>query len=227
MLAACAQPIPYERETSPPPLTKEDYVTAARAGATVYQILPGESLILVRVGRAGKMARLGHDHAIASEDVQGFVALAADPSASRADIVMPLLSLIVDQAEYRRRLELDTEISSDDKAGTYGNMRKVLEAKLFPWVKAEARFVSAQSSPPEISVSITLHGLALEYVIPVQIIIDDEHLSVSGRLAVNQSEFGLTPFSAAGGLLRVADELQVDFELVGTRVSDDFATDRS
>ena len=170
---------------------------------------------------------LTSDHAIASEDVQGFVALAADPSASRADIVMPLMSLIVDQAEYRRRLELDTDISSDDKAGTYSNMRKVLEAELFPWVKAEAKFVSAQSAPPEISVSITMHGIALEYVVPVQIIIDDEQLSVSGRLAVNQSDFGLTPFSAAGGLLRVADELEVDFELVAVRMSDDFATDGS
>jgi hypothetical protein len=34
---------------------------------------------------------------------------------------------------------------------------------------------------------------------------------------VRHSDFGLVPFSAAGGLLKVADEVTVDFELVATR----------
>jgi hypothetical protein len=71
---------------------------------------------------------------------------------------------------------------------------------------------------PEIKASITMHDMALEFVMPVQMEINEERLSVSGHLSFGQSDFGLTPFSSAGGLLRVADELQVEFELVADRL---------
>lgn len=219
VLVACAQPVPYEREASAPPLAEAQYAKLARSGTAVYRIQPAASLLLVRVGRDGKMASMGHDHAVVSKDVQGFVALAADPAASHAQIVMPLMSLIVDEPEYRNRLELDTEISEADRAGTYSNMRKVLEAELFPWVQVDAKFAAAQSDPAELSVSITMHGAALEYVVPVQMDITEKQLAVSGHLLLKQSDFGMTPFSAVGGLLRVADELQVEFELIADRVT--------
>jgi len=216
MLAACAQPIPYERETSAPPLEQVEPAQTAAATA-VYRIRSEESLLLIRVGRAGKMAHLGHDHAVASIDVQGFVEIAADPSASRAEIAMPLLNLLVDEPEYRQRLELDKEISSDDVAGTYSNMRKVLEAELFPWVKVVASFAAADAVPPVLKVSIAMHGEAHEYLLPVQLEVSDERLSVSGELVIKQSDFGLVPFSAVGGLLQVADELQIEFDLRAVR----------
>lgn len=183
----------------------------------VYRIRSEESLVLIRVGRAGKMAHLAHDHAVASVDVQGFVELAPDPSASRAEIAMPLLNLLVDEPGYRQRLGLEKEISSDDIASTYSNMRKVLEAELFPWVKVEARFASAQSEPPELSVSITMHGMTMEYLVPAHLEITDERLVVSGELVLKQSDFGLVPFSAVGGLLQVADELEIEFDLRAVR----------
>ncbi|MDA0706130.1 MAG: YceI family protein [Proteobacteria bacterium] len=216
LLAACAQPITYERETSAPPLEKVEPAVTAAATA-IYRIRSEESLVLIRVGRAGKMAHLGHDHAVASIDVQGFVELAADPSASRAEIVMPLMNLLVDEPEHRQRLELEKEISSDDIAGTYSNMRKVLEAELFPWVRVDAKFASAQSEPPELSVSITMHGMAMEFLVPVQLDVSDERVAVSGQLTLKQSDFGLVPFSAVGGLLQVADELEIEFDLHAVR----------
>lgn len=216
MLVACAQPIPYERESSPPPLAEARVATAANAPA-MYRIQPAESLVLIAVRRSGKMAHLGHDHAVVSRDVQGFVEIAADPAASRAEIAMPLMNLLVDEPEFRQRLELDTEISEDDRAGTYSNMRKVLEAEVYPWVTVTAQLASAQATPPEISASITLHGVALEFLVPVQLDVGEERLSVSGRLTVRQSDFGMTPFSAVGGLLQVADELEVEFKLVAVR----------
>lgn len=215
MLAACAQPIRYERETSPPPLPKAG--VAVTAPAALYRIQPEASLVLIAARRDGKMAHLGHDHAIVSKDLQGFVEIASDAAASRAEIAMPLMNLIVDELEYRQRLALDTQISDSDRAGTYSNMRKVLEAEQFPWLTVAARFASADATPPEISASITLHGVTLEFLVPVQLDVTAERLTVSGQLTIKQSDFGLTPFSAVGGLLRVADELQVDFTLVAVR----------
>jgi hypothetical protein len=42
-------------------------------------------------------------------------------------------------------------------------------------------------------------------------------MTATGRLVVKHSDFGLVPFSAAGGLLKVADEVSIDFELLATR----------
>jgi polyisoprenoid-binding protein YceI len=220
LLTACAQRIPFEREMSSLPLPASDYINAAAAGAAVYEILPKESLLLIRVGRAGTMAHLGHDHAIASKDLQGYVEIAADRAKSRADIAMPLKSLIVDQADYRERLKLESSPSPDDIAGTYSNMRRVLEAEEFPWVTVKVRFATDNSMPADTRASITLHGVSLDFTVPVEINFDEKRMSVSGRLAVTQSDFGLMPFSAVGGLLRVADELQVEFELVAVRLLD-------
>jgi polyisoprenoid-binding protein YceI len=211
VLAACAQPLPFEREISAAPLAEASFAELARTGAAIYRIQPAESLLLVHVGKDGKMASMGHEHAVVSRDMQGLVALADDPAASRAQVAMPLISLVVDEPEYRDRLALDTEISDADRAGTYSNMRKVLEAELYPWVQVEARFASVPSDPVELSVSITMHGAALEYVVPVQLEITDKRLTVHGHLQLRQSDFGMTPYSAVGGLLRVADELGVEF----------------
>lgn len=220
VLAGCAQPVPVTEETSPPPLPEASYAAAARSGASVYRILPRESFILVRVGRAGAMKRLGHDHAIASLDVQGLVEIRDDAAASRADIVFPLRDLLVDDHEYRKRLALDTEPSAADIAATYTNMLKVLEPAQYPWGEMHARVASTVSEQTVLSVSVTLHGTSFEYLLPVDLQVGEERLEVAGQAALLHSNFGLTPHSAAGGLLRVADLLEVEFRFVAGVVTE-------
>lgn len=213
--AAVAQPALAIEETSAPPLPEASYAAAALSGATVYRILPQESVILVRVGRAGFLKRLGHDHVVASEDVRGLVAFGDDPSVARADLAVPLGKLIVDKPEYRERLGYDTQPSAANVAGTYSNMLNVLESELYPWAEVNARIASPDAVRPMLNVAITLHGTTFDYRFPVDLEIDDKRLVVSGRATIKHSEFGLKPFSAAAGLLRVADELEVEFRLVG------------
>jgi hypothetical protein len=42
-------------------------------------------------------------------------------------------------------------------------------------------------------------------------------LTATGRFVFNQSDFGITPFSVAGGNLRVADSLLVRFRVVAAQ----------
>ena len=164
------------------------------------------------------MAHLGHDHAIASEDLEGYVAVFDDAAKSRADVAMPLKELVVDAPRYRDRLGLDSEPTADDVAGTYSNMRKTLDAETFPWARAVARFASTAEGD-ELAVSLTLHGAGREFVVPVELELGDDRLSVRGEFEFDHGDFGLEPFSAAGGLLRVADTLGVRFEIVAERLS--------
>jgi len=220
LLAGCTQPVAIREETSPPPLPEASYAAAERSGATVYRLSPQDSLILVHVGRAGAMQRLGHEHAVASEDVRGLVEWHEDSSAARADIAFAVRDLIVDKPEYRQRLELDTMPSDDDVAGTYANMLRVLEPDTYPWVSAQARFAETGAGRPTLAVSVTLHGASFEYLVPVDLVVSDRRIVVTGHTTVKHSDFGLSPFSAAGGLLRVADELDIDFHLVGKAAHD-------
>ena len=214
LISACAQPVAVVDETSIAPLPEASYAAALKSGAAVYRIEPLESLLLVRVGRAGTMKRLGHDHVIASEHVQGLVEINSDPTASRADVVVPVRNLIVDKPSYRDRLGLETTPSDADIAGTYTNMLKVLEPSLYPWVVARARIASVNNEAPTLVVSMTVNGTTVEYLMPVRLVIDRAKLAVDGRAVIRHSEFGLIPYQAAGGLLRVADELEIDFRLV-------------
>ena len=217
MLVACTQPVAMIDETLPAPLPQARYAAAEDAGAAVYRVLPQESLILVRVGRDGRMKHLGHDHAVASEDVQGLVAINEELPTSHAHLVFPVRNLIVDRADYRAQLGLDTNPDEDDIAGTYTNMLKVLEPQLHPWVEMQVLTVSGSLDNPTLSVSVTLHGAAFEYLLPVEMEIAGDRLVVTGQASIRHVDFDLSPYSAAGGLLKVADELQVDMRVVAVR----------
>lgn len=218
-LAGCMQPEPAPDKPGQPLLPEEVYREAARQGAAVYRIQTAESRVLVRVGRAGIMKNLGHDHAIASENIEGLVMLFDDPAASRADLLIPLHLLIVDKSEHRANLDLEGEVSESAIDGTSGNMQdKVLESEIYPWVQVGARFASAQSNLPTLNVSVKLHGASFEYSVPVNLQVEPDRLLIKGEMTMQHGDFGLTPFSAAGGLIRVAEELELQFMLRARRI---------
>jgi len=75
--------------------------------------------------------------------------------------------------------------------------------------------VTEEGGQVMLAVSITLHGASFEYLLPADLEVNAETIKVSGQATLKHSDFGVTPFAAVGGLLRVADELEVEFRLVG------------
>jgi polyisoprenoid-binding protein YceI len=219
LLASCAHqaPPPPDKIHEAEALPQSVYADAAAEGRAVYRVEPAQSLMLMQVGRSGTMKSAGHDHVIASRDVDGYV-LIDDDSASQADLRMPLKSLIVDDTTYRERYGLEGDVSESTIEGTTRNMQdKVLQSEWYPVVEVQARFAAAGDEPPMMSVAITLHGTTFDYLVPVQLAVEPERMTASGSMTVRHSDFGLVPFSAAGGLLKVADEVAIEFELVATR----------
>jgi hypothetical protein len=223
LLGACSQPATRVPETAPPPVPVGPYEAAAAEGANLYRVDPADSLILVRVGRAGPMQRLGHDHAVASEDVRGLVAWFGENGRSFADFAFAPRELVVDRPVHRERVGLDAGPGEDDIRGTYDNMLKVLEPDAFPWVSLHASSLSRRENGAEVDVTVTLHGRERTYRLPVAIEHDAGRIAVSGTTTIRHGDFDLEPYSAAGGLLRVADELEIDFRIVAFAVN---ATDQ-
>jgi polyisoprenoid-binding protein YceI len=219
LLAACAQPLPQiPTDTTAPPLPERLYQQAAKKGKAVYRVDPQQSRVFMRTGRDGPMKAAGHDHVIASANVEGLVLLSDDPGKSRADLRLPLQQLLVDEPVYRERFGLEPDLPASAIEGTTRNMQdKVLESGLFPWATVGVRLLSLQDAQADLDVNVTMHGTSFDYRVPAEVTAVGEKLRVVGSMSIAHADFGLVPFGAAAGLLRVAEDIEVVFEIVATK----------
>ena len=138
-----------------------------------------------------------------------------DPNQSRADVAFAIRELIVDRPKYRDELQLDTTPSESDIAGTYTNMLKVVSPEAHPWITINATI----AEPGTLAVAVTLVGRTVNYLVPATIESDGGRATVRGSTTIRHEDFGLSPFSAVGGLLRVSDELGVRFDITAERLN--------
>jgi hypothetical protein len=184
------------------------YRQTEAAGSKVLRVDSNRSLVTVLVRRGGALARLGHDHVIASHDVTGYV----DMTGGRADLYVPLQSLAVDEAELRSQAGLSKQVALDAIEGTRRNMLdKVLEAESFPF--ALIRITRAKTDLTTLHVSIALHGSMRTFEVPAQIESMAGGLKITGQMTFNQTDFGMTPFSILAGALQVQDRLNLSFSI--------------
>lgn len=216
LAAACAPPLPRPGPapgpSAPPDFPAAYYMQAIAAGEPVYALDPARSLVVVAVRRGGTLARLGHDHVVASHDARGFVA----PRAARADLYVRLAELVVDEPALRAQAGFDSTPSAADIEGTRGNMLdKVLDAQRHPYALIHAARAGADD---RLAVAITLHGVTRDFEVPVRLEEGGDELRVAGTLAFDQSAFGIVPFSILGGAIEVRDRVSLRFDIVARRV---------
>ncbi len=207
IVAACAQqpPVPPPAE-APPGFPEAYYRQAAAQGTPVMRIDPAASLVAIEVYRGGSLARLGHDHVVASHDVRGFVA----PNARRADLYFRLDSLVVDEPGLRKEAGFDTQPTDEDIAGTRRNMLSAMEATAFPF--ALVHIAGTEGSDGQtVRVTVSVHGVERTVQAPVELEMRAGSLVAKGRIALKQTDFGITPLSVLGGAIQVQDEVRVRF----------------
>ena len=219
LLAGCAQvkPVPElaQKGVLPPEFPEAYYRQAAAQGKPVFRVDSKTSIVVIEVGRAGSLARLGHDHIVASHDVGGYVV----PGDGRADLYFPLAQLVVDEPALRAEAGFETQPSESDIAGTRSNMlNSVLEAERFPFALIRVSGVDARYRAGPINVAITLHGTTHAPEVPAQIEASADQLIVSGRFSLDQTDFGITPYSVLGGAIAVRNRLDLRFRILATRV---------
>jgi hypothetical protein len=188
------------------------YARLRAGGQPVLRIDPQASLIAITVRRAGALARLGHDHVVASRTVEGFVA----PGLGRADFHFRLDQMSVDEPGLRREAGLDTEPSAAAIDATRNNMlTKVLDAERFPHVTVQVGGAGTHAPGAPLGVAVTLHGVTRTMAIPVRIESGKAgEMVASGSLTLKQSDFALVPFSVMGGAMAVRDQMELRFRLV-------------
>ena len=212
ILAACAQLPRMEAPSAPPAEFPEAYyLQALKQGKPVFRVESRESLVVIEVRRSGSLARLGHDHVVASHGVTGYVA----PGEGRADLYIVLAQLAVDEAALRGEAGFDSQPTESDIEGTHSNMlAKVLEADKFPFALISVARANAKEKKTTLAVAITLHGHMRTLQVPAEIEADAEKVSVTGRLSFDQTDFGITPYSLLGGAIAVQNRVDLRFRIV-------------
>jgi len=218
LLAACApvvEKIPTVLPNQPAEFPSDVYANAAERAQPVYLVDEDRSVVAVRVYRGGRLARLGHDHVVASHHVQGLILWTPDWRERRADLFVPLASLTVDEAELRQKYALTTQPSEQDIAGTRENMlNKTLQVNNNPFVTLHLKALAASQPTMPVQADITLNGVTRTRLLDVEVKMEGDTMRFSGAFPLRQTEFGLEPYSILGGLLQVEDQVDVSFELI-------------
>jgi polyisoprenoid-binding protein YceI len=213
LLQGCSQYSSLPASQSQPANFPDSFYLQA-APSQVYQINSQFSQIIVTVRRGGLMARLGHDHIVASNHVQGYIYLDRETQQCRAQIFVPLTLLDVDNPQLRAAAAMTTKPSPTEIEGTASNMLKSIGAERFPFAQLHSADCSSALREQPTPVALTIHGVTQARELDISLHqTDHSQLSISGEFSVLQSDFDIQPFSIMNGLLRVQDRLHLSFQL--------------
>jgi len=227
-VSACAPTRPVQSPPTPlPPKPLPEIIGAAAqpapAGAVVYALDPARSRLEARVYRAGPLARLGHNHVVTAGGATGRAWVGATPADSGFEVVVPVASLVVDDPAARAAAGPDFagEVPESAREGTRANMTRpeVLDVAAYPTVTLRCTGLLGDWSAPRAPVDVTLRGVTRRIEVPVAIERSAATLTARGEFMLRQTDFGITPFSVAGGAIQVADEVVLSFDAVAVAVA--------
>ncbi|MGE5128034.1 MAG: YceI family protein [Sphingomonadaceae bacterium] len=190
-------------------------------GAQPYAVQSTQSEIRLLVYRAGPLARFGHNHVIIGP-VRGEIWAGRTSEQSGFLLEIPVEALTVDPAAARAQegKEFAAQVSAEARQGTREHMlgEEVLDAPRHPVIRVESVALSGPHWNPTVVARVTLRGATRELKFPAAVVEQGARLTVIASFALRQSDFGIEPYSALGGGLRVADEIRVRIRLEARRV---------
>jgi polyisoprenoid-binding protein YceI len=180
------------------------------------------SQVLIQVGKAGLFGFAGHAHEVAAPEVRGRVMF------DLADLTHASVSLEFAAAALRvtGKGEPPADVA---KVQTVMLGERVLNVTRFPTIVFSSRRVSVAvrttgTADVVIEGDMTLHATTRPMSIRASVTLDaGGRITARGSFVLKQTDFGMVPVTAAGGTIRVKDELDIQFVL-RTRPSDESRT---
>ena len=228
-LFACTAPVPSAPETGTSAAAETAALTArytelARAGEHILRLDPAGSSVRILAFRAGKAARLGHNHVLAAPRFVGFVQLPRAPGGTASfDLLIRPDELVLDEAPLRAELgpAFAGTLDAADIEATRAHMlgEEGLQAGRYPQVRLHGLALRGEAPHCAVLAQVELHGQRRELWLPVTLQEASGHFQAEGRFVLRQSDFGVTPYSVLGGALAVQDEVIVSFRLAGAALA--------
>jgi polyisoprenoid-binding protein YceI len=184
----------------------------ALAASRTFSIDSKASSVQAHVGKTGIGSFAGHDHLILAPSLQG------DVTADFDDLPKSTVEVLVNA----RAMTVSEEGEpKGDAPKVQQAMRgsNVLNVARFPVIRFRSREVSgkkvsATSYELQIQGELSLHGMVKPIVVPLKVELQGDTLTADGKISLKQSEYGIKPTTAAGGLVQVEDEVPLTFRIV-------------
>ena len=178
-----------------------------------FMIDAAASRFTVKAFAGGLLSALAHNPTIAVREFSG---------EARVDLAELERSSLVVTAN-ADSLTVIGDVPDKDRPEVERAMHEdVLQSQRFPEIIYECSRVSASKTGDglywaSLNGELSLHGITRNQVIPARIFVDETSLKASGEFSLRQSDYQIKLVSAAGGTIKVKDELKFSFELVARR----------
>lgn len=157
------------------------------------------STIHIHVGKSGLFSVAGHDHWVTAPIANGTIEEAEAPHIS---FHVDAMKLTVDP---------DKDLSSAQQAEVQNTMQtRVLDSARFPGIDFRSISVEKTADGWNVRGDLALHGQTHSLSVPVR----KAGNAYTGRCQIKQTDFGITPVTAGGGMVKVKNELQIEFSIV-------------
>jgi polyisoprenoid-binding protein YceI len=194
-------------------------VVVAGAGPWTFVVDPAASSVSIHVGKAGVLGFAGHIHEVVAPALSGTVTVYSD-----ADRLYEV-SLMIDAAALRiaDKSELPN-VAAEIQRNMLGP--RVLDVAKYPAISYRYRRIAGPVSKSGDGArldgfegDLTLHGVTRRVGCTVTYSLQNDvrTLTARGEFKIKQTDFGIAPVTAAGGTIRVRDELEVSFAIVARR----------
>lgn len=170
-------------------------VAAAQDAAIDVQ----RSTITIHAGKAGIFSAAGHDHWISAPISSGAI----------GETPVPHVEFTVETA--KMTVKPDPKIDAKTQAEIQKDMEELtLETKKFPEIRfRSSRIEKLADGQWRVAGDLSLHGVTK----PVSLTVKRTGDSYTARTVLKQTDFGIKPVSVGGGVIKVKNEVEIDFQI--------------
>lgn len=186
----------------------------AKTDVVRYRLVADQSTFTVQAFAEGLFSAFGHDPVLAIKDFAGEAQFVPGSFESASLKITIKADSIVLSNEVKEKDRLEIEETMRDQ---------VLEIAKYP----EIVFVSSNISVSRLAEGryrariigdLTLHGVTLKNLwISAETIATGDSLRAQGEFSLKQTDFCIKPFSAAGGTIKLKNELKFSFDIVAQK----------
>ena len=189
---------------------------AVLAAPRTYAIDGAVSSASAHVGKTGFASFAGHEHVVLAQHIQGEVIFDLQSFGQSS------VDIIVDARSLKVREEGEPE---GDAAKVQQKMRgpDQLNVHQHRTIHFQSTAVKGKQTGPataELSVAgdLSLHGLSKPCTVLLTLDLNGDRLVATGKVVIKLSDFGIEPSGAAGGMVKVENDVPVEFK-IGARAS--------
>jgi len=158
-----------------------------------------QSTVTIHVGKSGMLSAAGHDHTISAPISSGTI----------RESPAPYVEFTV--ATAKMKVQPDPKVDAKTQAQIQKDMEEMtLETAKFPEIKfRSSRIEKLADGQWKVAGDLSLHGVTK----PITLTVTQTGESYKAHTTLKQTDFGIKPVSVGGGMIKVKNEVEIDFQI--------------